>query len=91
MAMDFKVTPSGRMDLWQTCDRLTRLVLEAGGRFYFAKDSLMGHEAMVRAFPEAKREAFLALKQETDPGGLLETDLWRRIFTSSSSLTDGVA
>ncbi|MDP6387322.1 MAG: FAD-binding oxidoreductase [Planctomycetota bacterium] len=91
MAMDFKVTPSGRMDLWQTCDRLTRLVLEAGGKFYFAKDSLMGHEAMVRAFPKAKREAFLALKQETDPGGLLETDLWRRIFTSSSSLTDGVA
>jgi hypothetical protein len=51
----------------------------------------MGHEAMVRAFPEAKREAFLALKRKTDPGGLLETDLWRRIFTSNSSLTDGVA
>jgi FAD/FMN-containing dehydrogenase len=91
LAMDFKVTPAGRMDLWQTCDRLTRLVLEAGGKFYFAKDSLMGHEAMVRAFPEAKREAFLALKRKTDPGGLLETDLWRRIFTSNSSLTDGVA
>jgi len=91
LAMDFKVTPKGRMELWRTCDRLTRLVLEAGGKFYFAKDAVLGHEAMVRAFAARKRDAFLALKQEVDPGGLLETDLWRRIFASSSALTDGVA
>lgn len=87
LALDFKVTPSNRADLWDTCDELTRIVLEAGGKFYFAKDLVLGHRAMLESFPTEKREAFLALKQELDPEGLLETDLWRRVFAADSGYT----
>ncbi len=91
LAMDFKVSPGNKAELWQTCDQLTRIVLAAGGKFYFAKDALLGHEAMVQAFPEDQRRRFEALKEELDPGHVLETDLWRRIFASNSQFTDSVA
>lgn len=87
LALDFKVTPANRADLWSTCDDLTRIVLDAGGKFYFAKDLVIGHQAMLAMFPTEKREAFLALKRELDPEELLQTDLWRRVFTASEALT----
>jgi len=87
LALDFKVTPGNRADLWETCDELTRIVLEAGGKFYFAKDLVIGHQAMLRMFPTDKREAFCALKRELDPEALLETDLWRRVFSESDAYT----
>ena len=65
----------------------TRIVLEAGGKFYFAKDLVIGHQAMLRMFPTGKREAFCALKRERDPEALLETDLWRRVFSESDAYT----
>jgi len=87
LALDFKVTPSNRAELWKTCDDLTRIVLDAGGKFYFAKDLVLGHQAMMSMFPTEKREAFLKLKQELDPEELLQTDLWRRVFRGESGLT----
>lgn len=87
LALDFKVTPGNRAELWAMCDELTRIVLAAGGKFYFAKDLVLGHQAMLEAFPTDKREAFLALKAKLDPDGLLQTDLWRRIFTPSEGYT----
>ncbi|MDA1265866.1 MAG: FAD-binding oxidoreductase [Planctomycetota bacterium] len=87
LALDFKVTPGSRASLWACCDELTRIVLDAGGKFYFAKDLVLGQRAMVEAFPEGRREQFLALKRETDPEGLLDTALFRRIFSTSGELT----
>ena len=87
LALDFKVTPGNRADLWATCDELTRIVLEAGGKFYFAKDLVIGHQALLRMLPAERLEAFSALKGEVDPGGLLQTDLWRRVFTPSAAYT----
>ena len=87
LALDFKVTPESRADLWRLCDELTEIVLEAGGKFYFAKDLVIGHQAMLAMFPTEKREAFLALKRELDPEELLQTNLWRRIFTESDERT----
>ena len=79
-ALDFKVTPKTRAALWQHCHALSELVLEAGGRFYFAKDSLVKPEHVQRMFPDDKLDAFLKLKQKVDPEGILQTDLWRRAF-----------
>ena len=79
-AMDFKVTPSNRERLWKHCAEMTEIVLDAGGRFYFAKDLVLADGDARRMFPESKLGAFLALKQELDPEGLLETNLWRRLF-----------
>ena len=87
LALDFKVTPGSRDSLWAMCDELTRVVLEAGGRFYFAKDLVLGYQAMAQAFPEERREAFLALKREVDPDGLLDSALFQRVFDPEGSFT----
>jgi hypothetical protein len=80
--MDFKVTPANRAAIWKHCSELSEVVLEGGGKFYFAKDLVLSPEQARRAFPEDKLEAFLALKRELDPEGLLQTDLWRRLFAA---------
>jgi FAD/FMN-containing dehydrogenase len=54
--------------------------LQAGGRFYFAKDSTLRPE-IVMGFLGAETVArFRALKQRCDPDGVIETNLWRRLF-----------
>jgi len=84
LALDFKVTPENRSSLWDTTDELTQIVLAAGGRFYFAKDAVIGPATARAMFPVGARERFLALKAEVDPEHLLQTDLWRRVFADPS-------
>lgn len=81
-AMDFAVPygPDGRRRLWDHCHRLSEIVLDAGGKFYFAKDLVIEPQHMRRMFDADKLEAFLELKQRHDPNGLLSTNLWRRAF-----------
>jgi len=79
-AMDFKVTPETRASLWEHCARMTEIVLASGGKFYFAKDSVLGPDVAERMYPPDKLAAFLALKRQLDPEELLQTDLWRRVF-----------
>lgn len=83
--MDFRVTDRGREALWQHCRELTEMVLEGGGRFYFAKDLVLEADTVRRMFPEDRLEAFLQMKRRLDPDGLLETNLWRRLFSSPGS------
>lgn len=78
-ALDYKVTPATRADLFAFCRELAELVLAAGGRFYFAKDSVLPPGVLARMFPRERLEAFFALKRRLDPDGLLESDLWRRV------------
>jgi FAD/FMN-containing dehydrogenase len=80
LALDFKVAPARRDELWGHCRALTEVVLAAGGRFYFAKDLVLRPEDVRRVFPADRLEAFLALKRRLDPETLLQTDLWRRLF-----------
>jgi decaprenylphospho-beta-D-ribofuranose 2-oxidase len=83
LALDFPVTPSRSQSLWALTADLDRAVLEAGGRFYFAKDSTLSHARLGPYLEEERVRRFLALKRECDPDGLLETDLYRRLFLSS--------
>ena len=87
MAMDFKVSDDRRHGLWSMCDELTRVVLERGGRFYFAKDSVLGPRAVQGMYGREQLAAFRALKAELDPGELLQTDLWRRAFGDAGVYT----
>lgn len=80
LAMDFRVTPAIRNALFDHLYELADLVVARGGRFYFAKDSLVRPEDARRFFPEEKRTAFLDLKRELDPDRLLQTNLARRVF-----------
>jgi decaprenylphospho-beta-D-ribofuranose 2-oxidase len=80
LALDFSVTAAGAKSLWALTAELDRTVVEAGGRFYFAKDSTLSHDGLRPYLEEERVRRFLALKRECDPEGLLETDLFRRIF-----------
>ncbi len=80
LALDFKVTPERRERLWKHCAELTELVLGGGGKFYFAKDLVIGPEDARRMFPPDKLAKFAALKRELDPDRILETNLSRRVF-----------
>ncbi|MCZ6597844.1 MAG: FAD-binding oxidoreductase [Planctomycetota bacterium] len=80
LALDYKVTPSNREALWRHCAEITAIALDHGGKFYFAKDLVVGYQDMLRFFPPARLADFRALKREVDPGCLLQTNLWRRVF-----------
>jgi FAD/FMN-containing dehydrogenase len=80
LALDFKVTTANRARLWALAADLDRLVLDAGGRFYYAKDSTLARARLERYLGEPRVQRFLALKRECDPENLLETNLYRRIF-----------
>ncbi len=80
LAMDFAAGAAVRPRLWAHLADLTDLVLERGGRFYFAKDSFLRPEDAPRVFPEEQLARFFELKAVVDPDGLLRTDLLRRVF-----------
>jgi decaprenylphospho-beta-D-ribofuranose 2-oxidase len=80
MAMDFKVTPSNREEVWAHTRELSEIVLEGGGRFYFAKDMVIGPDEARRMFPSENLAKFFALKRKHDPDCLLKTDMWRRVL-----------
>lgn len=82
LALDFKVTASNRARLREMLQEFDRIVLEAGGRFYFAKNSETTPETALRFLGKETVERFKALKRRTDPHNLLESDLFRRVFGS---------
>ncbi len=80
LALDFKVTDGRRAKLGQMLQKFDQIVLKAGGRFYFAKNSETS-AASTRAFlGEEAVSKFKELKKRCDPNSLLESDLFRRIF-----------
>jgi FAD/FMN-containing dehydrogenase len=85
LALDFKVTASNRRRLWEHAADLTRVVLDAGGRFYFAKDSTLTAAQLAAYRAEERVQRFLALKRALDPETLLQTDLWRRLFPAQET------
>jgi hypothetical protein len=80
LAMDFKVTDGKRASLSKMLQEFDRLVLNAGGRFYFAKNSETSAEAARAFLGEAAIAKFKELKKRCDPENLLESDLFRRVF-----------
>jgi len=87
LALDFKVTPGNRPALWEHCRALTEITLAAGGRFYFAKDLVIGPDDARRCWPPETLARFLELKRRLDPGLLLQTDLFRRVFGALAAET----
>jgi len=85
MAMDFPVTKSNKEALWNLCYEMDKLVLQAKGKFYFAKDSVLRKSVVEGFFPKKNLEEFYRLKKKYDPQGILQTDLYKRIFGSDSA------
>jgi len=80
LAMDFKVTDRNRAKLSQMLQEFDRIVLKAGGRFYFAKNSETTPESTRKFLSDETILKFKKLKKRCDPNGLLESDLYRRVF-----------
>ena len=81
LAMDFCVStdPAKRAALWHLCHELADVVLDAGGRFYYAKDAVLEESSFTRVHGTAAVATFRALKQRLDPDRLLQSDLSRRL------------
>jgi len=82
LALDFPVTARNRKRLWEMTVHLNQLVLNAGGRFYFAKDSTLDPQSTAAYLGDETLRKFFLLKHACDPEHLLQTDLSRRLFGS---------
>jgi FAD/FMN-containing dehydrogenase len=82
LALDFKVTNGNRAKLSEMLQEFDKIVLQAGGRFYFAKNSETTAETAQKFLGKDTLERFKKLKKRCDPGNLLESDLCRRVFGS---------
>jgi FAD/FMN-containing dehydrogenase len=80
LAMDFKVTRSNQSKMREMLFEFDKIVLANGGRFYFAKNSETTAETAMAFYGEETVKKFKRLKKRCDPNGLLESDLYRRIF-----------
>ena len=80
LALDFPVPGRRLAALQQMAHDMDRLVLDAGGRFYFAKDSTLTPYAVQSFLGEDTLARFYALKARCDPRGLLQTELYRRLL-----------
>jgi FAD/FMN-containing dehydrogenase len=80
LALDYKVTNKNRENFRELIRALDEIVFEAGGKFYFAKDSTLQRGSAKLFLGEAPISKLMALKQRLDPDMLLQSDLSRRIF-----------
>ncbi|MBW4079693.1 MAG: decaprenylphosphoryl-beta-D-ribose oxidase, partial [Acidobacteria bacterium] len=74
LALDLPVGPRA---LPRVLDDLDEMVLEAGGRIYFAKDARLGPDKVRAMYP--RLDEFLDVKRRVDPEGRLTSDLARRL------------
>ncbi len=80
LALDYRVTLKNRERVWSLARALDEVVLDAGGRFYFAKDSTLTPHIAKKFLGEDTYKRLLELKQSLDPDMLLQSDLSRRVF-----------
>jgi len=80
LALDYRVTEKHREKLWALTRQLDEIVLNAGGKFYFAKDATLSAENARRFLGEERLEMLRELKQRFDPEGVLQTELARRLM-----------
>lgn len=79
LALDFRQTPRNAPALNYLYTKMADVVLNAGGRFYFAKDGLLSPEQAKRSLGEAAIARFTALRDEWDPKRRFKTQLSCRI------------
>lgn len=80
LAMDFRITSKNKPRMLALTEELDKIVLDAGGRFYFAKDGTLSAERVQKYLGPDTIAKLRKLKAETDPDNLLQHDLYRRCF-----------
>ena len=69
--------PAAAPGLMAALDELDEVVAGCGGRIYLTKDVRLRRETMAAMYPELDR--FHAQRAQVDPGGVLRSDLARRL------------
>lgn len=69
--------PAARSGLALLLDEFDRLVLDAGGRVYLAKDARVAPDVFARMYP--RLDAWRAVRDLADPDHVLRSDLARRL------------
>lgn len=80
LALDFRVTKKNHNRFKDLVSALDDIVFNAGGKFYFAKDSTLKAGSANIFLGEERTSSFLQLKSKYDPDGLFLSDLFRRVF-----------
>ena len=80
LELNYQRTPQTAQRLKQVLQDMISMVIEAGGRFYLAKDHFLTHAQYRQSMGDEAVDAFLQLKQRYDPEMLLQSDLFRRVF-----------
>ncbi|MFV2072691.1 MAG: FAD-dependent oxidoreductase [Thermoanaerobaculales bacterium] len=80
LALDFPVVPGRREELWTLVRKLAEPVVDAGGRFYPAKDAALPGELYRATVGDGRLQRFLELKAELDPDRVLRSALADRLI-----------
>ena len=83
LALDYRMTRTNHQELRRLLRELVDLVLDHGGKFYFAKDSVLTPNDTLRVHGAERLERFFAHKRRLDPDGLIESELSRRVFAGA--------
>ncbi|MBP8137045.1 MAG: FAD-binding oxidoreductase [Candidatus Eisenbacteria bacterium] len=78
LALDFAVTPGNAQKLFAVTRDLTKIVLDAGGVFYPAKDAVVDADSFARAYGD-RLTRFLDIKHRVDPQSVFQNDQARRL------------
>lgn len=81
LAQDFNITNRNRQKVWELCHAMTEVVLDAGGRFYPAKDATLTASQYQRSLGQGAVGEFRAMKKRLDPDAVLQSNLYRRLMT----------
>lgn len=80
LELNYQRTRQTAQHLEQTLRQMIAIVIEAGGRFYLAKDHFLTQTQYRQSIGDAAFDTFLRLKQQYDSEMLLQSDLFRRLF-----------
>ena len=80
LELNYQRTAQNAPALKRTLETMIAAVVEAGGKFYLAKDHFLTHAQYRRSMGDEAVDAFLNLKQRFDPETRLQSDLFRRVF-----------
>jgi FAD/FMN-containing dehydrogenase len=83
LALDFPVNQKRRDDLWSMVNELAGPVVDAGGRFYPAKDAALSPEIYRETFSDGQLERFAAIRERLDPERMLRSSLADRLLYAS--------
>lgn len=80
LELNYPRTSATAQHLQRVMQHMIAMVIEAGGRFYLAKDHFLTHTQYRQSIGEDAMDSFFHLKQCYDPQMLLQSDLFRRLF-----------